>query len=87
MQTNTESVAHIVAEIGRTLGYPAEGIPTQIDEKRTAKVLGIQISTLRNWRTSGRYALPYVKVGRLVRYRVADLAAWIARRRRTGAAG
>ena len=81
MQSNTESVAPIVAEIGRTLGYPPEAIPTQIDEKKTAEVLGVKVSTLTNWRTTGRYALPYVKVGRLVRYRVVDLANWIARRR------
>ena len=86
MQRNIESVAPIVAEIGRTLGYPPEAIPTQIDEKRTAEVLGVKVSTLTNWRTTGRYSLPYIKVGRLVRYRVADLAAWIAKRR-TGAEG
>jgi phage terminase Nu1 subunit (DNA packaging protein) len=77
-------VAQIVAEIGRTLGYPSESIPAQIDEKRTAEVLGVKVSTLTNWRTTGRYNLPYIKVGRLVRYRVTDLAEWIVRRR-TGA--
>ena len=86
MQSETNSVAQIIAEIGRTLGYPSEAIPTQIDEKRTAEVLGVKVSTLTNWRTTGRYALPYIKVGRLVRYRVVDLAEWIAKRR-TGAEG
>ncbi|WP_409408763.1 helix-turn-helix domain-containing protein [Acidithiobacillus ferriphilus] len=86
MQSNIEPVVQIVAEIGRTLGYPPEAIPTQIDEKRTAEVLGVKVSTLTNWRTTGRYALPYIKVGRLVRYRVTDLAQWIAKRRQ-GAEG
>ncbi len=86
MQINTESVAQIVAEIGRTLGYTPEAIPTQIDEKRVAEVLGVKVSTLTNWRSTGRYRLPYIKVGRLVRYRVADLAQWIAQRRQ-GAEG
>ncbi|MHB8249072.1 MAG: helix-turn-helix domain-containing protein [Acidithiobacillus sp.] len=86
MQTQIETVSPIVAEIGRPLGYPPESIPTQIDEKKTAEVLGVKTSTLTNWRTTGRYALPYVKVGRLVRYRIVDLAAWIAKRR-TGAEG
>ena len=81
MQSNTESVAPIVAEIGRTLGYPPEAIPTQIDEKRAAEMLGVKVSTLANWRVTGRYSLPYIKVGRLVRYRVTDLAQWIAKRR------
>ncbi|UTV79777.1 helix-turn-helix domain-containing protein [Acidithiobacillus sp. YTS05] len=81
MQSNFESVAPIVAEIGRTLGYPPEAIPLQINEKLASEVLGVKVSTLTNWRTTGRYNLPYIKVGRLVRYRVEDLAAWIAKRR------
>ena len=81
MQSNFESVAPIVAEIGRSLGYPPEAIPVQINEKLTSEVLGVKVSTLTNWRTTGRYNLPYIKVGRLVRYRVEDLAAWIAKRR------
>jgi phage terminase Nu1 subunit (DNA packaging protein) len=81
MQSNTEPVFEIIAEISRTLGYPPEAIPTQIDERRTAEVLGVRVSTLANWRVTGRYSLPYIKVGRLVRYRVADLAAWLAKRR------
>jgi phage terminase Nu1 subunit (DNA packaging protein) len=81
MQSNTESVATIVTEIGRTLGYPPEAIPIQIDEKRAAEMLGVKVSTLANWRVTGRYSLPYIKVGRLVRYRVSDLAEWIAKRR------
>ena len=81
MQSNTDPVAQIIAEISRTLGYPPEAIPTQIDERRTAEVLGVRVSTLANWRVTGRYSLPYIKVGRLVRYRVADLAAWLAKRR------
>ena len=81
MHSNTESVATIVAEIGRTLGYPPEVIPAQIDERLTSEVLGVKVSTLANWRVTGRYSLPYVKVGRLVRYRVTDLAQWIAKRR------
>ena len=81
MHSNFESVAPIVAEIGRTLGYPPEAIPVQINEKLASEVLGVKVSTLTNWRTTGRYNLPYIKVGRLVRYRVEDLAAWIAKRR------
>ncbi|MDR2209603.1 MAG: helix-turn-helix domain-containing protein [Azoarcus sp.] len=33
--------------------------------------------TLAIWRSSGRYSLPYVKVGRKVRYRRSDLIAWL----------
>jgi len=45
-----------------------------------AKLLAIDPETLANWRAAGRYTLPFVKVGRLVRYRPADLTAFIASR-------
>lgn len=35
--------------------------------------------TLANWRSSGRVVLPYVKIGKLVRYRQSDVEAFIAR--------
>ena len=38
-----------------------------------AAELGVEESTLAVWRCTGRYHLPYVKVGRLVKYRVGDL--------------
>jgi excisionase family DNA binding protein len=34
-----------------------------------AKILGVSPNTLEVWRSTGRYALPFVKVGRLVRYK------------------
>ena len=76
----------IIAEIGRTLGCPADAIPTQVDEQKASIVLDVKPATLCNWRCTGRYNLPFIKTGRLVRYRVADLAAWIAKRR-TGMEG
>ncbi|MBK4739217.1 helix-turn-helix domain-containing protein [Noviherbaspirillum pedocola] len=45
---------------------------------QAAGFLGASIQTLANWRATGRYSLPYVKVGRLVRYRESDLVAFIA---------
>jgi hypothetical protein len=38
--------------------------------------LGISTATLATWRCTKRYPLSYVKVGRLVRYRIADLEAF-----------
>jgi len=49
----------------------------------TAEILGVAPHTLAVWRSTGRYDLPYVKTGRLVRYRLADLEAFIERRRQT----
>ena len=71
----------IVKEIAGTLGFTEKNAPTQIDEQKASIVLGVRPATLCNWRTTGRHRLPYIKVGRLVRYRIADLAAWIAKRR------
>jgi excisionase family DNA binding protein len=34
-----------------------------------ADLLDVSVQTLASWRSSGRYDLPYVKIGRLVRYR------------------
>lgn len=71
----------IMREIVITLGYTEANAPTQIPEDQAAKVLDMKSTTLGNWRCTGRYNLPYIKTGRLVRYRIADLAAWIAKRR------
>ena len=49
--------------------------------EQAAKRLGVKRSTLEVWRTSKRYGLPYVKVGRLVKYQRADLDEFLARRR------
>lgn len=34
-----------------------------------AQLLGVSPNTLEVWRSTGRYALPFVKIGRNVRYR------------------
>lgn len=48
-----------------------------ISAGRAASLLGTTIHTLANWRATGRYSLPYVKVGRCVRYRLSDIEAFI----------
>lgn len=45
--------------------------------ERTAQELGMSVRTLATWRSTGRQELPFVKVGRLVRYRAQDVAAWL----------
>jgi excisionase family DNA binding protein len=44
-----------------------------------AKYLGVVENTLSVWRSTGRYNLPYIKVGRLVKYRLSDLQAFLKR--------
>lgn len=70
----------ITADIVSHLGYPANHVPTLLSCAETAQVLGVQQSTLAVWRSTGRYKLQYLKVGRLVRYRICDLAEFLARR-------
>lgn len=48
-----------------------------VDERRAAEILGVRPNTLSVWRCTRRYDLPYVKVGRTVRYRLTDLQAFI----------
>jgi excisionase family DNA binding protein len=46
------------------------------NEKEVAERLNCKVSTLRKWRLLGS-GPAYVKVGRLVRYREADLIAYL----------
>lgn len=54
-----------------------------LDEKAAATYLDLKPGTLSVWRSTGRYAIPFVKIGRNVRYRRADLDAWLEQRTRT----
>lgn len=57
-----------------------------LDDKAAAAMLDVSPGTLSVWRSTGRYALPFLKIGRKVRYRRADLQAWMdARVRANGA--
>ncbi|MCI5049235.1 MAG: helix-turn-helix domain-containing protein [Rickettsiales bacterium] len=52
--------------------------------EETAELLGISVNTLRMWRCAKRYDLPYVKVGRLVRYREKEIQDFILRNQKQG---
>ncbi|MNZ99387.1 hypothetical protein D3C78_1187080 [compost metagenome] len=84
-------VEQIENGIYEQLGYK-EQRPVLISGPETGEVvLGTQDrqsetskrkNTLNVWRSTGRYPdLPYIKVGRMVRYRVRDIAEFLARRR------
>jgi excisionase family DNA binding protein len=51
-----------------------------LDEAAAAELLGIRPQTLAVWRSTGRYELPFVKVGRCVRYKRTDLAEFLRSR-------
>jgi len=60
----------------------SEIIPTNtslLTRKQAAEYLGLKENTLAVWATTKRHSLPYVKVGRLVKYRLADLQAFLER--------
>ena len=45
-----------------------------------AQMLGVTRGTLAVWASTHRYDLPFVKVGRSVRYRARDVEAWLESR-------
>lgn len=57
-----------------------------LSEKEAAQLLDTSPGTLSVWRSTGRYNLPFLKVGRNVRYRRGDLLAWLEARTRTSGA-
>lgn len=46
--------------------------------EQASEFLSIPTQTLVNWRFNQRYPLPYVKVGKLVRYKKSDLIEFIS---------
>lgn len=54
--------------------------PQVLNESQAAEFLGVKPQTLSVWRSTGRYDLPFVRVGRLIRYRRTDLEAWLESR-------
>lgn len=78
--SHAANVSAIKAEIATHLGLDPNNPPATVADKQAADVLGVKPTTLAVWRSTGRYNLPFLKVGRLVKYRVSDLAEFMARR-------
>jgi predicted DNA-binding transcriptional regulator AlpA len=57
-------------------------MPTLLSQRQAAALLCLSERTLERWRISGT-GPSYVKLGRRVAYREADLIEWISARRRT----
>jgi predicted DNA-binding transcriptional regulator AlpA len=51
-----------------------------LNEQQAAQFLGVKPASLQVWRSTKRYQLQYVKVGRLVRYRLSALQAFLSSR-------
>lgn len=56
---------------------------TFLTPQEAASLLQIEAQTLAAWACSGRYSLPFVRIGRAIRYRLSDLEAFIQSRRQT----
>lgn len=51
-----------------------------LSRRQAAAYLGVREQTLAIWKCTGRYSLPCIKVGRLVKYRRSDLDRFISDR-------
>ncbi len=54
-----------------------------LSRTEAAKYLGISKGTLEVWASTKRYNLPFVKIGRLAKYKISDLDDFIESRRIT----
>lgn len=57
-----------------------------LSEGEAAIAIDVSPGTLSVWRCTGRYSLPFIKIGRKVRYRRSDLIAWLENRTRASGA-
>lgn len=57
-----------------------------LDEGAAAEFLDVKPGTLSVWRSTGRYSIPFLKIGRNVRYSRAALQAWLKTRTRSNGA-
>ena len=48
-----------------------------LSRKEAADYLGLEYNTLAVWASTKRYKLKYIKIGRLIKYRVEDLNEFI----------
>ncbi|QKI88537.1 helix-turn-helix domain-containing protein [Thiomicrorhabdus xiamenensis] len=55
-------------------------IPKYHTPEQVSELIGVTVGTLATWRMTGRYNLPFIKVGRKVLYRVTDVESWLESR-------
>lgn len=51
-----------------------------LNDTEAASFLGVKPGTLSVWRSTGRYGIPFIKVGSRVKYRESDLIRWLEER-------
>lgn len=57
---------------------PAPQFDPLLKPPQAAALLGVEVGTLEVWRSTKRYPLAFVKVGRAVRYRLSAINAFLA---------
>jgi predicted DNA-binding transcriptional regulator AlpA len=60
--------------------FQAQQTDPLLNEQQAAQFLGVKPASLQVWRSTKRYELQYIKVGRLVRYRLSALQAFLSSR-------
>ncbi len=48
-----------------------------INTEKAAELLSIPAATLTKWRSTGQVKIPFVKIGRQIKYRTTDLKSFI----------
>lgn len=84
--------ADLILAVAREMAGPESSIertetrrtPELLTSREAAAYLGVSAGTLDIWRSRRSYPIPFVKVGRNVRYRKADLDAFLQRRTKDG---
>ena len=56
-----------------------QSISPLLSRREAAIYLGLSEQTLAIWKCTKRYELPFVKIGRLIKYKKADLDAFISK--------
>lgn len=74
------AVESMLLDIYRQLGFDPNRPPIHIEESLAAEVLDTTPGTLCTWRSTGRHRIPFVKIGRNVRYPLRGLAEYMVQR-------
>lgn len=72
--------------VGGNSGVPDTSVSKLLNRPTAAAYLGVQPQTLAVWACTQRYPLPFVKIGRRVMYRLADLDAFVMANRHSNEA-
>jgi excisionase family DNA binding protein len=60
------------------------GIPRLLTTAQVAELLNVAPHTLAVWRSEGNFDIPFVKIGRAVRYRLVDVELYLERQTQRG---